>query len=59
MDYVSHALEALGKALSDKDLEIQTLKWSNEDLRRKVKELEGQIKIETTVTTTVSAEREA
>lgn len=59
MDYISHALEALGKALSDKDYEIQSLKWSNESLERKVKELEGQIKIETTVTTTVSAEREA
>lgn len=59
MEYMSYVLEALGKALADKDYEIQSLKWSNEALEHKIKELEEQIKTKTTVTTTVNVEKEA
>lgn len=41
MDYTAKAIEALGKALADKDFEIQMLRMQIDTLSTKVKELQS------------------
>ena len=45
MDYIAKSFEALGKAIIDNELEIGSLKWERNSLRRRIEELEKQISV--------------